>query len=381
MWQSRAAALAAEAAYPQSRWWQPMVSVPRHQLVPRWFERDPAAGGWQVHDGPSDAEDWLDATYSARRTLVTRIGPVHADHAEQETSYNGWPTSSSTLPSLVIAMYRYAMIYDGADVLDVGTGTGYGCALLTNRLGASHVTSIDIDPYLTTTATERLAALGLHPTIRTHDACTELPGTYDRIVPMVSMPGIPASWLAALRPGGRLVFSLSASGVLIVATKAANGGAVGQVLNDSAWFMSDRHGDDYPQRPASQSDELRDREGEQVGRGRYPVLDITWDSELDTMLSLTAPGTSYEYLSDPPESTLYLWHPDGSWARATGTADEPPLVHQGGPRRLWDVLDDIRHHWITRGSLPLRCAEATIDPDGTCHLSQGDWTTTIAAGA
>ncbi len=150
-----------------------------------------------------------------------------------------------------------------------------------------------------------------------------------------------------------------------------------------AWFMADRRGNDYPPRQASQFEAIRDRDGEQVTRSRYPVIEVSWDSDLDAMLSVTAPGTMYDYTRDPHTAiaTAYLWHDDGSWARATGTDGESPLVHQGGPRRLWDVLDGIRHHWITHGSLPLRGAEARIDPDGTCHLSQGDWRASIPPAA
>lgn len=379
MWEGRARALAETTVYPQSRWWDAVISTPRHLLVPRWFEYSQQARSWELRDGPSDSAAWLDAAYSAGKTLVTRIGPAHADHAEPGTGYQGWPTSSATLPHLVIAMYRHARIYDGADVLDVGTGPGYGCALLARRLGGEHVTSIDIDPYLTATAAERLADCGLHPKILTHDACADLPGSYDRIVPMVSMPAIPASWLSALRPGGRLVFSLAASGVVITATKTADGGATGHVESKPAWFMADRHGDDYPPRQAGQFAAIRDRDGEQVTRGRYPVIEVTWDSDLEAMLSVTAPGITHDYTRDPRTgiATACMWHEDESWARATGREDEPPLVHQGGPRRLWDILDDMRHHWITHGCLPLRGAEARIDPDGTCHLRQGDWHATI----
>lgn len=380
MWELKANALAETALYPQSRWWDAVVSTPRHLLVPRWFEHNSQAGCWELRDGPPNPDAWLDAAYNAGRTLVTRIGAVHADHAEPGTGYQGWPTSSATLPNLVISMYRHAQIYDGADVLDVGTGPGYGCALLAQRLGGQHVTSIDIDPYLTATASARLGERGFHPTILTHDACSELPGSYDRIVPMVSMPGVPAAWLAALRPGGRLVFSLAASGVVITAAKTADGGASGQVESKPAWFMADRHGDDYTPRQTGQFEAIRDRDGEQVTRGQYPVVEVTWDSDLDAMLSVTAPGTMYDYNRDQQTgiATTWLWHDDGSWARATGQDGEPPLVHQGGPRRLWDILDGIRHHWMTHGSLPLRGADARIDPDGTCHLSQGDWHATIA---
>jgi protein-L-isoaspartate O-methyltransferase len=168
-WQRSADALAEGFLFPQSRWWDGVTSTPRHLLVPRWFGWDEDRRYWELRDGPSDERAWLAAAYSAQ-TLVTRIGPVHADHAEPGRAYPGWPTSSSTFPELVIAMYRHACIYDGADVLDVGTGAGYGCGLLTRRLGAEHVTSIDVDPYLTSAAAQRLGDIGLRPAILTGDA-------------------------------------------------------------------------------------------------------------------------------------------------------------------------------------------------------------------
>ncbi|OEJ28786.1 hypothetical protein AR457_34580 [Streptomyces agglomeratus] len=58
------------------------------------------------------------------------------------------------------------------------------------------MTTLDVDPYLTEAAAERLGRIGWHPAVVTADAgADELPGTFDRIV---SMPRIPASWLAAL---------------------------------------------------------------------------------------------------------------------------------------------------------------------------------------
>nr|WP_279354711.1 class I SAM-dependent methyltransferase [Frankia canadensis] len=46
-------------------------------------------------------------------------------------------------------------------MLDVGTGSGYGTALLARRYGSSQVTTIDVDPHLVAAATDRLAALDL----------------------------------------------------------------------------------------------------------------------------------------------------------------------------------------------------------------------------
>jgi hypothetical protein len=72
-----------------------------------------------------------------------------------------------------------------------------------------------------------------------------------------------------------------------------------------------------------------------------------------------------------------MLHGDGSWARATSADGENPAVHQSGPRRLWDLLDDIRHSWLRDGSLPIYGAKVTITSDGTIQLKRGRWQAAI----
>jgi hypothetical protein len=72
-----------------------------------------------------------------------------------------------------------------------------------------------------------------------------------------------------------------------------------------------------------------------------------------------------------------MFHPDGSWARAVGSHSRPPDVYQGGPRRLWDILDHLRSTWLREGSLPVYGAKATITSHGVIHLQHGNWQTTI----
>jgi protein-L-isoaspartate O-methyltransferase len=375
-WKRHAQQLAAAITHPTSRWRQPVATIPRHLLVPRWWQQPPDTQRWELRDGPADPPGWLQAAYSDR-TLVTQVGPVHADHAQPDQHPTGRPTSSSTKPSLTVRLLRHLLVDDNAEVLEVGTGSGYAAALMARRLGDHSVTSIDVDPYLTKTAGQRLDTISLHPHLLTADASSPLPGSYDRILSTVAVRPIPPSWLAALRPGGRLVTTISHMPIIITADKTADGGATGQVEWDRAGFMETRSGPDYPADPYQRHPELLDPDGEAT-TGRYPVIDVKEAWELWAMLEVLAPGIHHRYQqSDDGRRTAWMVHPDGSWARATAPDDAQPTVHQDGPRRLWDLLDQARDHWLSHGSLPVYGAKLTITPDGTIHLTRGRWQATI----
>src|SRR5216683_3129727 len=231
---------------------------------------------------------------------------------------------------------------------------------------------------VTQVASERLDGIGLHPALMTCDATGPLPGTYDRIVATVAVRPIPASWLAALRPGGRLVTSITGTSLIVTAGKTPDGGAAGRTEWDRAGFMDTRSGPDYPPGLLEQFAAVRDAEGESVTTGRYPVVKVTEAWELYSTLGVTAPGIQHHYTeSGDGQRTAWMLHPDGSWARAAGNGDDPPAVHQGGPRRLWDILDEIRRTWLRDGSLPAYGARVTITPDGTIQLKRGRWQASI----
>ncbi|MEU0689541.1 50S ribosomal protein L11 methyltransferase [Streptomyces uncialis] len=377
-WERYARRLADTHLRPESRWWAPIASVPRHVFVPRWFERSDA--GRVVRDGPTDMRAWLNAAYNDT-TLVTRIGTVHADLAEPGTTAPSgrWPTSSSTLPTLIVAMYRLASLADDSRTL-VTTGTGYGTALAAARLGADLVTSVDIDPYLVEAATDRLNAIGLHPHTAVCDITGPLPGQYDRIVSTVAVRPVPHTWLTALRPGGRLVTTIADTGLVLVADKTPDGGARGYIATYKASFMSARHGgDDEHTTPAAKVWEAADGDGETVSASRYPLLDVQNSWDVRSMLELEVPGIDHRMgQNDDGGWTMRMAHPDGSWARArAATRREPPTVHQGGPRRLWDALEDIRDRLNMWGELPVYGARVTITSDGETTLARGRWSATL----
>jgi hypothetical protein len=97
-----------------------------------------------------------------------------------------------------------------------------------------------------------------------------------------------------------------------------------------------------------------------------------------SLLQVTTPGIVHDYdETDDGRRIGWLMHPDGSWARAEATGHEIPLVHQSGPRRLWDELDDLREEWLVNGYFQLYGARAFIAHNGAVLLARGGWKATI----
>ncbi|MGW0942515.1 protein-L-isoaspartate(D-aspartate) O-methyltransferase [Streptomyces sp. NPDC002623] len=378
-WQTHARRLADDALRPESRWHAALAGTPRHLFVPRWWgHADDGGGGWVLREGAADPDSWLKTAYTDT-TLVTRVSALHADEVTDEPAEHiaqGRPTSSSTLPTLVVTMYRHAFLRDDSRTLVV-TGSGYGTALACTRLGDEYVTSVDVDPYLVQSAGQRLDAIGLHPALAVCDITGELPGRFDRIVSTVAVASVPASWLRALNPGGRLVTTLAGTGLLITADKSDDGGAVGRVEWDRAAFMAARHAADYPLQREEMLASIQGREGETVTVSPFPVVDVRNGWELWSTFAVHHPRVEHWYEDTDGRRTAWMAHPDGSWARATGTGGEPAEVHQGGPLRLWDELDRIRRWWLADGYLNTYGARVTVTADGVTALARGGWTATL----
>ncbi|MGW4794935.1 protein-L-isoaspartate O-methyltransferase family protein [Nonomuraea sp. NPDC004297] len=383
-WRHLAARLADEVAGPGSRWHPVISSVPRHILVPRWWETQPQGAEprtWRLREGRADEDAWGEAAYR-NRSLVTAVGSLHADHADPGDTPTGEHSSSSAMLSLVLRMIRHARLADGVRTLIVGTGSGYPTALLARRYGDDHVVSVDIHPYLTRAATERLAAFGLHPSLRTLDAHRPLPGTFDAIISMTGVRPVPLSWLRALRPGGRLVTTLAGTHLLLTAVKDTDGlAAHGRIEHDRSHFTPAATLDNSAPTqtgPRVEDPFARSDFCQVPSLGRYPLTRIRTGSELASLLELHSPGIRHRYAETADgHRTATLAHPDGSHAHADAHGDEPPAITQAGPRRLWDLLDDIRQDWITRGGNPVYGARAVIGDDGVIHLTNKDWTLTV----
>ncbi|WP_263168966.1 methyltransferase domain-containing protein [Streptomyces sp. SCSIO ZS0520] len=379
-WAEAAEALADTVTADAPAWHDAVSNTPRHRLVPRWWQRipDSPAQEWALVDLPEDTPERLHAAYSDE-TLVTRVGPTHADHATPGEHGKGDPTSSSTLPGLIVSMAHRLDVKPGHKVLDVGTGSGYSAGLFARRFGDDSVTSVDVDPYLVEAARIRLAEFGRTPRMEAVDATGDLPDTeYDRIMATVSVRPVPASWLRALRPGGRLVTTIAHTALLITADMGTDGIARGTVQPDPATFMETRQEADYPAKLNDVFVRARVREGEDVRPPVGAIPDLWQEWPLRWLYELDTPGVETRAAAYPDDGRRVVWllGPDGSWARAEDGAS--PMVHQGGPRRLWDDLERVRRKWEEKNRFSLHTMRAELSPEGSHLLSPDEaWRFTI----
>jgi protein-L-isoaspartate O-methyltransferase len=374
-WAKAAEALADKVTADAPEWRDTVANTPRHLLVPNWWQPVPDGPEreWARVSHSSDGDAGFSGAAYANKTLVTRVGSLHADQASDGDRATGDPTSSGTVPALIVDMAHRLDARTGHRILDVGTGTGYSAALFARRFGSAHVTSVDVDPYVVDAARDRLSSLGLMPQFVALDATGELPdAAYDRIVATVSVRPVPAPWLRALQPGGRVVTTVAHTALMITADMWPDGTARGSVVPDPATFMAARRENDYP--PALDDVFLtsRTREGEDVRPPVGPVPDLWEEWPLRCLYELDTPVIEIRTARyEDGRRVVWLLGRDGSWARAE-TGDRP-LVHQGGPRRLWDGLERVRSEWNRRNRFPLRTMTAELSerksaltaPDGT----------------
>ncbi len=341
-WTDRAASLADELVEKgklRSREWSAAVrAVPRHALVPVFYEQDPTTGEWLRRDGTDPA--YHDRVY-ANRALFTMIG--------EETG--SWGTavvglSSTSTPGLMTRMLEALDIRDGHDVLEIGTGTGYNAALLTHRLGGGHVFSVDIERDLVDSARDRLAALGYLPTLVTADGAHGLPehAPYDRIIATCSVPTVPWAWVEQTRVGGLILtdLKLSIHAGNLVRLRRGPDRAEGHFDPSWAGFM--------PLRPGTPSDgrTLPVRDRNRVARRTTDLDQLRpWDNMVAWFLVQLSVPTEIGYGHILDEHTgrpgdVFLTSSDGSWCEV---GEHTGQVWEAGPTPLWAAVEDAHHRW------------------------------------
>lgn len=354
-WQERATALAdhlADRGILRSEVWRAAVEhTPRHLFVPASVITTEA--GSAVEN--SDVDTWLNSVYSDSTLVVQR-------RQDRDGGLAALPTSSSTMPSLMIEMLEALDVHDGHQVLEIGTGTGYNSALLAHRLGGENVVSIDIDPDLVDAARWRLGELGHFPRLIAGDGLTGVPdhGPYDRIIATCAVPEIPLAWIEQLTPGGAMLVNVRGYviGILCLLAKQDDNEVIGSALRSGSDFMWLRHDLDNPLREQERPTLIGARKVARTLTALSPttVLD---SSDFLLLLQLELPGLRMicsTDVFDPMERCnrpgILLYAEDGSHAQVIDEleADDQHRVIQGGPRRLWDTVETAYELWARLGN-------------------------------
>jgi protein-L-isoaspartate(D-aspartate) O-methyltransferase len=137
------------------------------------------------------------------------IGGEYADYAYQDSPLPIESGQTISQPDIVALTIQAAGIRPGDKVLEVGAGSGYAAAVIGQIAGK--VIAIERHHELVELAAKRMRQLGYrNVTIVEGDGtlgwAEEAP--FDAIVAAASGSHVPQSWIAQLKPGGRIVMPI-----------------------------------------------------------------------------------------------------------------------------------------------------------------------------
>lgn len=341
-----------------AEWEASVAEVPRELFLPDLIETPRG-----VLSRAQDPEGWMTAAYGDI-PVTTQVN----DGAETTADAYRLPTSSSSMPSLMLEMLNQLHVQDGHRVLELGAGTGLNAAWLARRLGGDRVTSVEVDAELAERAAKNTQAAGQHPRIVCGDGANGWPADapYDRVIATYTVPAISGAWVQQA-PAGRIIapwgnsFFSHSFAVLDVDGDQAHGTFTGYPA-----FMHDR-----ANRPARGylQDFLHHHDQATESLTGVSPLDIAHDSDALFYVSLTLPDAWHVEVpaaDGSDEVTWWLLADDrSSWAAADHVPGQQEyVIAQYGPRRLWDEVEDAWHRWNTIGRPKRDRARITVTASG-----------------
>ncbi|MER7795122.1 ATP-grasp peptide maturase system methyltransferase [Streptomyces sp. NPDC097640] len=371
--EAMAKALAEAGVLADSSWQAAVETVPRHRFVPGFYLPAKARDNngltvWEPVTADLDHRRWLAAAYSDE-TLITQFDGDEPDWKNVAVRHGGAPTSSSTLPSLVVRMWADADIAEGHTVLEIGTGTGYSTALACERLGSAAVTSIEVDGHRLDQAARALYECGYTPTLAVADGLygywPEAP--VDRIVAACSFRAVPPALPAQTRPGGKILLTLSGwlhGYARVLLTVDGDGTAEGRLLPGTISFMSARtHAAPAFGNPAHWAADLP-AAARRAEHGPERITAATESAfQLRFLAQCSVPGAQMTQVGE----VMHLVDVVSRSAATLTPGEDGWQVREGGPVRLWERIEKIITAYDAAGRPDPTTFTLHVHPDGQ-HL-------------
>ncbi|WP_241681667.1 methyltransferase domain-containing protein [Streptomyces sp. CB01881] len=347
-------AMAGRGAWPERSPWlrEAVAALPRDLFAPDRLWR------WDGHayvpvDRHGDTDGWARELY----------GGQDAAAVTQVTA--GFPSSSLSAQGVVVDMLDSLLLEAGHRVWDIGTGQGWNAALAAWRAGSGRVVSTEVDEGLAAFARGRLAAAGLRVKVAVADATVTVPDEpVDRLIATYAVERVPWAWVAAVRPGGRLVVPWGRLGHVALDVADDGRSATGWVQG-LAQFMADRTTGPVPAAGHAGYAAVRGTEAAEaqrvVERGLAPLA-VDWD--LRFALRVAVPDAVVVTGADEDGVSAWVHDGDRSWAALSARGDGTATMYQGGPRRVGDELMIAWAQWEGLGRPSPYDYGMTVRPDG-----------------
>lgn len=325
-------------------------AVPREAFLQQGVLLPAADARWEAVTAEKlGPEKWAEVVYRDD-SLVTQLDG-HLSVADVDEPVVGFPTASSTMPSLVASMIEDLEVAPGMNVLELGTGTGYSTALLTELVGEDQVTSIEVDPALAARAEKSLNEIGLGPWTFPGDGLLGYPprAPYDRTIATFAVRRIPYAWVRQTRPGGIIVATVGtwAYGTgLAKLTVTSDGTARGRLIRRTSFMPARAHTDAVIDGDLAFRTAYADTE-------RTTLLDpkILGEWMPAFLVQVAAPGTQLiRSTTVDGEQEVYLFDIEGESFAVLTSDGSGWKVRQGGPATLWDTIEDAVVSWQEVGS-------------------------------
>ncbi|MGW7349979.1 methyltransferase domain-containing protein [Streptomyces sp. NPDC054784] len=340
-------------------------AVDRAGFVPSriWSQTPGPDGLHPVLDRERDPDAWHRAVWDPHRSVITQLDDgLLPEHGPARGDFS----SSVSAPDIVAEKLCQLALEPGHRVLELGTGSGYGTALLCERVGDRNVVTVEIDPALSARAADNLAATGHHPTVVTGDGMRGVPGAgpYDRVIATAAVRHIPRAWPAQCAPGALILTPFGtcwASGALLRLAVDGGGRASGRFTGTAhyMWVRGERPGRTLA--PAGEAT----RTASPIEPGQ--VLDGPWAQ--DFVLGLRLADVDHAHRGRHDDRQAQLWDRGGTSVTLVSAADwyAHGSVVRYGPRDLWDEAVAAYTDWRTAGRPGPDRHGLTVDPDGTHH--------------